>query len=352
MIGLVRRRRSSAAAAAISLACLTGCEAADPASDALRVIPVQTATAQPIGGSRSVIASGTAAYDREATLSFRIAGVIDMLSVNVGDRVNAGQSLGRLAGTDVAAQLAGRKVELERAQRTLARLESLSSTGAIAASEAQDQRDIVRQARAAVTAAGYDGQSAVLASPFHGIVLERVAQIGETVSAGGRVLRVADTRSAFLVRVPLAPIDADKVKPGATAHVSFGGKPPVAGQVVRLQPLVNSATGTRMAEVRVVSAAGQSGAVATVRIATVDRNERELAVSIPAEAYVPRPGGRAGVFTITNERRAVFHPARLIRFEDDAAIVSGLPPHILVITAGAGYLKNGDALLVDEGGRP
>lgn len=335
---------------ALSAAALTGCSGSKSGDAAPAATPVLVAFAQSISGSSFVGGTGTAAYEREATLSFRVGGVLSSLLVDVGDHVGSGQRLGRLAGVDVTEQLAGRQAELQRAERTLDRLEALSASGAIAVSEAQDQRDIVRQARAAVGAARYDQSSTSLASPFSGVVLERLTQTGETLSAGQAVLRVADLRSGFIVRVPLSPSDADRVELGATAEVRFGGDSPIVGKVTRLQPLANGTTGTRTVEVRLSGAgSAQSGSIATVRIATRTQGRDDGLVAVPAEAFVPQTGGRAGVFTVGDGRHAAFRTVRLIRFEGDMAILSGLPARSRVITAGAGYVKNGDTVVIGEG---
>ncbi len=332
------------------LVLLAGCSGSSTDKASPAATPVRVAVSTSINGSSSVTGSGTAAYEREATLSFRVGGVLRNLAVDVGDRIRVGQPLGRLIGVDVTEQLAGRVAELQRAERTLARLDTLATSGAIAVSEAQDQRDVVRQARAAVGASRYDQSSTSLTSPFAGVVLERLSQTGETVTAGQGILRVADLRSGFIVRVPLSPADADRVALGAAAEVQFGDTRPIVGRVSRIQPLANGATGTRSIEVRLSGpAAAESGSIATVRIATLAQGRDDSLVIVPAEAFVPQAGGRAGVFTVSDGRRARFRPVRLVRFEGDMAVLSGLPAQTRVITAGAGYVKNGDAVVIGEG---
>src|SRR3546814_14714381 len=68
--------------------------------------------------------------------------------------------------------------------------------------------------------------------------------------------------------------------------------------------------------------------------------------AVPAEAFVPRSGREGGVFTVGANGRARFVRLRLVRFEADDAVVAGLSPGTRVVTAGAGYLKDGDPVLV------
>ncbi|BAI98889.1 transporter [Sphingobium sp. TA15] len=346
----VRAGRLMAVAAALAALLLPGCGAArrdeaEPGPTAVRV-----ALAAPASARQGVSASGTAAYERQSTLSFRVGGVISRLTVDMGSRIRVGQPLARIAGTDIQQQLASRDAELARATRTLARLEALAQSGSVASAAVQDQRDTVEQARAAAAAARYDQQSATLVSPFSGVVLERLSQLGETVGAGQAILRVADYDSPLVIRVPLAERDADGIAIGTPAEVRFEGRQALAGRVAKSQPLVDGATGTRMVEVRLPSGGhGQSGAIASVRFPSSAAPAQPSLAAVPAEAFVPRSGREGGVFTVGANGRARFVRLRLVRFEADDAVVAGLSPGTRVVTAGAGYLKDGDPVLVAGG---
>ncbi|WP_234703242.1 efflux RND transporter periplasmic adaptor subunit [Sphingobium chlorophenolicum] len=329
---------------------LWGCGGAQGDDTEPAATPVRVVAALPASKPQSIGGSGTVAYERQSTLSFRVGGVLSRLTVDVGSRVGTGQPLAQIAGIDLREQLASRNAELARTTRTLERLEALSETGSVASAAVQDQRDTVEQARAAVAAARYDQRSTTLASPFSGVVLERLSQVGETVSAGQAILRVADQDSPLIVRVPLPAQDADRIAMGAPAEVRFEGRPPLSGRVARSQPLVSGATGTRTVEVQLPPhAAAQSGAIAAVRFLPTGTPAQSALTAVPAEAFVPRSGDTGGVFTIAAGRRAKFLPARLVRFEADNAIVAGLSPGARVVTAGAGYLKDGDPVLVASG---
>lgn len=330
---------------------LTSCGAADPDAFAeANALPVQVAPARSTQTGQVIDTTGIAAFEREASLSFRVAGTISQLPVRIGDTVAIGQTLARLNATDFAQALISREAELARAERTSRRLDALVNSGAVPAADALDQQDSVAQAKAAAASARYDRQSSMLISPFSGVVLERTAEIGQTVGPNNQVLRVADLRSAFLVRVTLTPTDAQRVAPGDRADVRFGAGAAVAGEVVRLQPLANAQTGTRMAEVQIYDLqAGTSGTVASVRVFTKEARQASGDVAIPAEGLVSLRDGRTGVFLVTPQRRASFVAARLIRFQDDMAIITGIREGTQVVTAGAGYLKHSDRVRITNG---
>jgi HlyD family secretion protein len=131
------------------------------------------------------------------------------------------------------ATVAQREAELDAAQRRLARAEELAPKGAVTEQRRDDDRAQVQAARAAVSAAKaqvaaaeaaigaaksqvIDAQAAVdvtqaviqriqadiddsvLVSPRDGRVQYRVAQVGEVLSAGGRVLNMVDLADVYM----------------------------------------------------------------------------------------------------------------------------------------------------------
>jgi RND family efflux transporter MFP subunit len=187
-------------------------------------VVVHTAMAQPMtsgGPSTSVLdATGYVTARRQATVSAQITGKLSEVLIEEGDRVQAGQVLGRLDDTSQRAALAQAEAQFHSAQALLVQFQ---------AQLAQDQRDVrraedlvqrklvseqaVEQARTLV-----DTQSALLEqqrkqidvaaanvrsakvqldyctvrSPFTGVVIAKAAQVGEIVSplsAGGGFTR-------------------------------------------------------------------------------------------------------------------------------------------------------------------
>jgi len=334
----------------IAASALAGCENEVPQSSTEAPLPVEVARSRGDADDAAIVAVGTVARQREPEVSFRLPGTLTHLAVDAGDVVQRGQILAELDPTETAARLASASAESERARRTLLRYESLASSGAIARSLYEDQRTVVDQMDAAQATAAFDRRSSALASPVSGLVLQRVAQTGETVSAGQAVLRLADLGSPLLIRVPLVSTDAARVRIGAPASARFElTSSDIPGRVTRVGRLASGTTGTRDIEVTLNAARHvESGMVGRVTIKAGAPNRRG-GVRIPSEALVPRPDGGSAVFVLSGKRsRARFHSVGLLRLDGDDAIVSGLPAGISVITAGAGYVKDRQVVLVSR----
>jgi RND family efflux transporter MFP subunit len=93
--------------------------------------------------------AGTLAPAVEISVGFRAAGVLEELNVAVGDRVEAGQVLGRLDDTEARIKLAEAELTLREAERSLA---ALTSASAIAAAQLDvvTKRDALNDAQRAL----------------------------------------------------------------------------------------------------------------------------------------------------------------------------------------------------------
>ncbi|GGE85329.1 efflux RND transporter periplasmic adaptor subunit [Sphingomonas prati] len=315
-------------------------------------LPVRVATARQSGPTTQIVAIGTVARQREANLAFRLPGVITVLTVDDGDRVERGDLLSRIDATDLSARLASARAEAQRADRTAARFASLAATGAIARSLYEDQRTIARQMREAEAVAAFEARSATLLAPASGTILRRVAQSGETVTAGQTVLRLADRTSPIIVRVPLPDADAQRVRPGSAATFRLNADTPLLrGHVSRIGGSTSSSTATRSVEVTLDAADGlESGMIGTVFIAG-SQPRRSGEVRLPAEALAFDDGGHSAVFVARGRPvRAVSRRVAFIRFDGNDVVIrgDGITAGMPVVTAGAGHVRDGQPLIVED----
>lgn len=143
---------------------------------------------------------GTVQARRQAVVSTRIMARITSLEVEVGDRVAAGQILLRLGTDDVAANRSRAEASLRMAEaardeaaRHATRMDTLYTQDAVPMVQRDQARLGLVQAEAQVTlaeaalqdvatAAGY----AALRAPFAGMVVSRVAAVGDLAAPGCR----------------------------------------------------------------------------------------------------------------------------------------------------------------------
>ena len=333
-------------AAAASLAVATACSKAEKPADAIAPASVEAVAVRNPSDGSVLTATGPLERRREMTLSFRIGGVITALNVDDGDVVKAGQVLARLDPAGVAAAQTQADVEVERAQRDLARDQALFDKGFVSSQRLDDRKSALRAARARAGSAAFDRRWATLTSPASGVVLQRTAQSGEVVQPGQAVLRIADETSPLTLRAPLADRDVIRVRVGQSASVRIDGLPTVVpGRVSRVGERAGPQTGAVDVEIELLGAHPlRSGQVATAEI-TVSAAPTTPMTRVPAEAILEADGKQAFVLVVDRDvarRRAVAFGG----FDGDDALVSGLPAGTRVITAGAGFVGDGEKVQV------
>lgn len=328
-----------------------GGEAATPKPPPPPAVEVATLTAA--ASTDTLTASGVLQRERESALSFRIPGVITRLTVDAGDTVRRGQVIATLDPAGVQAQLAQSSAELEKARRELARDEQLAQRGFVSGQRLEDRKTQVRAMSAAYEAAAFDARWARLVSPSDGVVLERQAQAGEVVQPGQAVVVVADARSALLVVAPVPDRRVGQVRPGMPAVVSAAalGSRTLPGSVQQVGQRSGAQTGSVEVEVRVpADPALRSGMVASVSIplgAAAPGAAGSGFLRAPAEAVLEAGDGKAKVYRLAEDGRTVRRvEVSFGGFDGDDALIGGLPAGARVVTAGAGFVNDGQRVQV------
>ena len=352
MPGLSALGRSpvSAIVLAVSLPILTACGGGAKAPEAAALpTPVEAARVTAPSATSTVSGTGTLERRREMALSFRIAGVLTRMSVEAGDSVRAGQVIATIDPANLDARQQQTSADLERARRDVERDKTLFDKGYVSRQRLDDRLSALKAAQAAHGAASFDRRWAQLVSPASGVVLARSAQTGEVVAPGQVVARIADLTSPLVLRLPLAARDAARVQVGDTALVKvedLGGQS-LNGRVTRVGEAADTRTGAVAVEIELAGRpelrSGQiASAALSVRAAAKAGNGL---VRIPAEAVLEAQGVQAFVLRLDRgvaRRTAVAFGG----FDGDDALVSGLADGTQVITAGAGFVSDGEKVRV------
>lgn len=307
-----------------------------------------------------IVFSGPLVAPGTAVLRARAAGTLTSLAVAEGDRVRAGQVVGRIDLADVASRVAEREANaaaaratLAQAQRTQAQNERLAgqqfiSTAALDGSRAalqtaQAQLDAALGGAAATRVALRD---ATLTAPIAGIVAKRQVLPGEKLSVEQPVLTIVDLRRLELA-ASVGTHEVARLAAGMPVQVQVEGvDQPRLGEIARIAPAAEP--GTRVIAVTIALAnpderlrAGQY-AVASATLA--DDRER---LSVP-ETAVTHASGQSHVWVIADgklARRAVRLGRRDGR-SGQVEVLSGLAAGGQVIAARFDGLVEGRAASV------
>lgn len=304
---------------------------------------------------RSLEFSGPLVAPGTVVLRAKAAGTLSQLLVAEGDRVRAGQVLGRIELAELdgrlgerQAQLAAAQAQLQQAERQHGNNERLAAQQFISASALDSSRTSLQaaqaqvqaaQAQLAVTRVGQrDGQ---LVAPVSGTVARRQALAGERVAPEQPVLTVVDLRQLELAAtVPTHEVAA--LAPGLAVQVQVEGlAQPLAARLARIAPAAEP--GTRAIGVVVALANAderlRAGQYAVARVRLPDPQPR---LTLP-EAAVASSGGQHQAWVLADGRlqRRVLTLGRRDEARGLVEVLDGLDGQATVLAARFDNLKEG-----------
>jgi RND family efflux transporter MFP subunit len=292
--------------------------------------------------------SGVVATKHEMRLSFKMGGVVRRIYVQEGDVVKQGQRLAEIELTEVSSQVEQARQMADKAQRDLKRGENLYGDQVISLEQLQDLRTQAAMAAAQYSTAQFNLGYSVISAPRDGKVLRKLAEERELVAAGSPVLVFGESGRGYVVRAALADREIVNVKLGDKGEIRMDAFPgqPMTGTIVEIASAADERTGMFAIEVQFDSPPARlvSGLVTRLRLAPA--TDTPLLTYIPMSALVEGDGDRASVFVIDGgkaqrrEVRVAFITA------DSIALESGLATGEAVITDGALFLENGEAVEV------
>jgi RND family efflux transporter MFP subunit len=332
-----------------SIGLLAGCsssseEAPPPAT------PVRVAEAVEGPAAPAIRTSGLLANEDEFRLSFKVGGVIKSISVNEGDRVRRGQKLAEIEQTEIDAQVEQARQAHAKAQRDFQRGERLYADQVISLEQLQDLKTQTAVTEAALQAAQFNWSYAAIVAPHDGTVLRRMAEERELVAAGAPIL-VLGTEQGFVVRAGLADREIVQVKTGDRADVRLDALPSakLQGTVTEVASAADAASGLFTVEVAIedTDLPLRSGLVAklTIEPSAAKNGSR---VYLPIAAIVEGQGNRASVFVLEEDRARRREVNVAFIEEDRVALLDGIRVGEQVITDGALYLEDGEAVGVQR----
>jgi RND family efflux transporter MFP subunit len=393
--------------AVIALGFLTGCQSDHPATGApqkteraaVQPRQVRVVSAAEDTVSRGIVVTGTLAAEDQVVLSFKVAGRLSEISVDLGSRVRQGQIIARLDPTDFRLRVQQAEATLQQARARLglppegtddrvdpertplvrqaramlnearqthertvglwkrdliarAELDTAGTNLQIAEGRYQDALEEVRirqavlaERRSDLAVARQQLLDSALQAAIDGAVRQRHAAVGEYLEAGAAIVTVVRMHPLRL-RLAVPERVATSVHPGQAVHVKVEGDTNVyQGKVARLSPAINEQDRTLMVEAEVPNEHGRlrPGAFAEAEIITT---AEERAVFVPATAIITF----AGIEKVITVEAGVSVEKRVQTGRRDGQrveIVAGLKPDDVVVVE-PGNLVGGQPVTVSR----
>lgn len=340
-------------------------------------VHVVTASAQGTGGASSGLdASGYVMARRMATLSAKILGKVTEVNFEEGQKVKAGDIVARLDDTNFAAllrqaqaQALQAKAALDNAAPTYARYQSLQTQGAVSAEAVQTQRTLYDNARtqygvaqAQVVYAQANLRDTLVRAPFSGIVIAKVAQIGEVVAPSGAgggntrtgIVTIVDMDS-LEVQVDVSENYIERVEVGGAAIIHLDAYPEldIPGSVIAIIPTADQSKGTVAVRVAIKAKDSRILPQMAARVAFMTAPEKGAVqtvarVSVPPSA-VSGSGKTGTVFLIGAEGKIEKREVALgLKTPQAVTILSGISAGDRLANDNLDKLHDGDTVKILE----
>jgi RND family efflux transporter MFP subunit len=348
---------------------------------------------------QTVTAPGTLAADEQATLSFKVAGRVSEIKIDLGSQARKGQVIATLETIEFKVRLQQAEAALQQARARLglppqgnddrvdaentslarqaravleeaksnrdrtiqlvsqgiqskAELDRVESAYKVADSRYQDAIEEVRnrqavllQRRSELAIAQQQLVESTLYAPFDGAVRERRASLGEYLNAGAPVATFVRLHPLRL-RVETPEREAQGIKVGQSVRVLVEGdnQQSYSGRVARLSPAFQELSRTLIIEAEVDNQQGRlrPGSFAKAEIQT---SMTSNVVMVPASAIVTFAGIQK-VFSV-KDNKAVEKTVVVGKRDGDWVVVEGLDAGAPVVLS-PGNLVSGQPVVMSQ----
>ena len=266
-----------------------------------------------------------------------IAGRIEAIYVEVGDRVSKGQKLVQMD----ASNLEQTKAQLDNLELTFKRIDALYKSGGVSKADWDAQKTQLE-----VTRTSYHNllTNTQLTSPLNGIVTLRNYDSGD-IYAGNPILQIQQITPVKMT-INVSEAHFPIVKKGMKAQVKLDvyGDETFTGSVTLVYPTINAQTHTFPVEVSLPNANGKVRPGMYARVTMnygVNKN-----VVVPDNAIVKQQGSGDRYVYVYKDGKVSYNKIELgRRMGNRYEVISGVQDGDLVVTAG--YTKLADGMEVE-----
>lgn len=325
---------------------LAGCGREVPPAEPLR--PVLTERAGLSANDAASVYSGEVRSRVEQALAFRIAGKLSERLIDAGAVIKPGQILAKLDPLDTALSANAAEAQRQLADADAGRYRELKSRNFVSQAALDSRETALKAAAAQADLARNQSAYTVLKADQPGVVGQVLAEVGQVVTAGQPIFRVArpDTLEVF-ISIPESRLA--EARKASDADVTLWAEESVhyKGKLREIAAMADPATRTYAARVSILDADPRVvfGMTANVRFLNVGSTEK---ISIPQTALFQKDA-KPAVWLVAADDTVALRPVEVERYLDDRVeLKSGLQLGERIVVAGVHKLSSGEKIRVAE----
>ena len=333
------------AALLCAAAIVAGCGREAPKPEPLR--PVLTERVGATAAAGDYVYAGEVRSRIEQPLGFRIGGKITERLVDAGAVVRPGQILARLDSVDSALSASAAEAQRQLAEAEARRYRELKGRNFVSQAALDSRETTLKAAAAQADLARNQSAYTVLRADQPGIVGQVLAEVGQVVTSGQTVFRVARP-DTLEVAIAIPESRIAEVRSASTAEIRLWADESRAytGRVREIAAMADPATRTYAARVAIENIDDKVifGMSANVRFAA-SAGER---LAVPQAALFQKDG-KPAVWVVGDDECVSLRPVEVQRYTDAAVEISaGLKRGERIVVAGVHKLSAGEKIRVAE----
>lgn len=329
---------------------LTGCKTSRSKQESFdSAVYVITDTVKKISADHEICLSGNIEGDKTVRLGFLVAGKINYIAANEGQTVLKGQLLSSLdpESYQIAKELAD--IQVSQVQDEYDRLKLMHDNNSLSESDFSKISHGLQQAKAQQKLHNKNLADTKLYSPINGILLKKLAEVGEIIGTGMPIFAVSDIRKVK-VNAYIPENELHNIKIGQTAKVEItSADKTYDGKIIEVGSVADPASRAFSVKIEVDNPEllVRPGMIAEVRI---ESGQKKKILTIPAEAVLNDLNGQSFVYMVNDSTGKAFK--RMVSLgqviNDGIEVISGLEESDHIVTGGQQKLVDGSAVIISK----
>lgn len=311
-------------------------------------VPVTVEPASRGSIATSYAATATLDAEKQAEILARVAGVVQSIPAEEGDRVAVGAALLRIENDEYRLRVQQAQADRERLEAMYTRQAQMVEQSLISQETYDDTRTQLEAAEAEEELAQLNLSYTTVKAPFEGVVVQRLVDVGQTVAVGTPLFSLADfTPLLARIHVPAKEFRRLEADQPVQLRLDSDGTE-LSGHIRLVSPTIDPSTGTIKLTVEIHSYP-EHVRPGDFAHASVTTERHDDALLVPRAAVLSEKGEDV-VFVVVDglaERRVIE-----LGFLDSehAEIVGGVDEGEQVVSRGQRTLKHGSPVrILDDG---
>jgi membrane fusion protein, multidrug efflux system len=329
---------------------LAGCQTRrTPQKSSETAINVVTAIVTRMPAGDEISLSGNIEGSKTVRLGFMVAGKIDYIAASEGERISKGQLISSLdpASYSIAKEMAD--IQVNQVQDEYNRLKVMHDSNSLSESDFSKITYGLQQARAQQKLHTKNLADTRLYSPIEGVLLKKLAEVGEITGVGLPLFVVSDIRK-IKVGAFIPESELNKIKLGQKAEVNISSFNDIyEGKITEVGSVADAASRAFSVKIEIDNPKMliRPGMIAEVKIIP---EQRKRVLAIPAGSIQHDYNNQSFVFVVDTVKNQAFRrdisPGKLMNMNIE--IVSGLSEGEIIVIGGQQKLVDGSLITTNK----